>query len=245
MRYLTEIWAHRGASAYAPENTLPAFKLAIEQGADGIELDVQRTADGHLVVVHDETISRTSNGIGKVADLTLEELRRCDFSNGFIGFRNTRIPTLEETLDLLGSHDIRINIELKNSIELYPGMEDQAFEMVRDAGLLEKVVFSSFNHLSLANLRDRVQPENLGLLYTDGLFEPWLYAQWFGARALHPHKLALRQPHYMWLAHEVGIKVHTWTVDEPDEVIALTELGVDAVITNFPDRARGGRRFRF
>lgn len=242
---MTQIWAHRGASAYAPENTIPAFKLALEQGADGIELDLQRTADGELVVIHDETINRTSNGFGKVVDLTLEELRRCDFSNGFIGHHNTRIPTLAETLDLLGPAGVVINIELKNTIQLYPGMEDEALEMVKAAGLLDRVVFSSFNHFSLANLRDRVQPGNIGLLYADGLYDPWIYAGWFGAGALHPHVRVLQQPHYLWLCHEAGIKVHTWTVDEPEDIEHLVSQGVDAIVTNFPDvarRAMGRRR---
>ena len=120
---MTAIWAHRGASAYAPENTIPAFEQAIEMGADGVEFDVQRTSDGQLVVIHDETINRTSNGFGRVVDLTLEQLRLCNFSNGFVGHRKVQIPTLREALDLLGPTGVRINIELKNSVELYPGME--------------------------------------------------------------------------------------------------------------------------
>lgn len=239
---MTEIWAHRGASAYSPENTLPAFTMALEQGADGIEFDVQRTADGELVVIHDETINRTSNGFGRVADLTLEVLRRCDYSNGFVGYRNVRIPTLREALELLGPAGVKINIELKNTIELYPGIEDDALQVVQEADVLEQVVFSSFNHTSIANLRDRVPPANLGLLYSDGLFEPWTYAKEVGAGALHPHRAALRQPHYTWLCHEAGIKVHAWTVDANEDVERFAELGVDAIITNFPDRARRAAR---
>lgn len=235
---MTEIWAHRGASAYAPENTLPAFQLALEQDVDGVEFDVHRSADGQIVVVHDDTINRTSNGFGRVADLTLEELRHCNFSNGFIGFRSVRIPTLRDTLDLLGPSGVTINIELKNHTELYPGMEEQVYSEVKDAGLLDQVVFSSFNHFSLANLRDRVHPENLALIYSDGIFDSWGYAKWFGAGAIQPNLLALRQPHFMWLCHEAGIRVNAWTVDEIDDVTRLTELGVDAIITNFPDRAR-------
>lgn len=241
---VTEIWAHRGASAYAPENTLPAFQLALEQGVDGVELDVQRTADGHIVVIHDETINRTSNGFGRVVDLTLEELRHCNFSNGFVGHRNVRIPTLRDTLDLLGPAGVTINIELKNAVELYHGMEEQVLAEVNAAGLLDRVVFSSFNHFSLANLRDRVEPRNLGLLYSDGLFDPWVYAKWFGAAAIHPHRLALRQPHFMWLCHEAGIRVNAWTVDDVEDVAHLAELGVDAIVTNFPDQARQVLRAR-
>lgn len=235
---MTEIWGHRGAPAYAPENTLPAFELALEGGVDGIELDVQRSADGVLVVVHDEAISRTSNGVGRVKDLTFEELRRCDFSNGFVGFRNTRIPTLQETLDLLGPAGVRINIEIKNGIEPYPGIESEALAVVQEFGLLEQVVFSSFNHFSLSSLRGKVPPENLGLLYTAQMFNPWNYAKYFGAGAIHPHLRVLEQPHFVWLCHEAGIKVNTWTVDEDADIAHFTNLGVDAIITNFPDRAR-------
>ena len=235
---MTAIWAHRGASAYAPENTIPAFEQAIEMGADGVEFDVQRTSDGQLVVIHDETINRTSNGFGRVVDLTLEQLRLCNFSNGFVGHRKVQIPTLREALDLLGPTGLRINIELKNSVELYPGMESEALDIVQEAGLLDRVLFSSFNHFSLANLRGVVPTECLGLLYSDGLYDPWKYAHLFGARYLHPHFYALQQPNYMWLCHEAGIGVNVWTVDKNEDIRALAALGVDAIFTNLPDRAR-------
>jgi len=235
---MTAIWAHRGASAYAPENTIPAIQQAIEMGADGVELDVQRTIDGQLVVIHDETINRTSNGFGRVADLTLEQLRLCNYSNGFVGHRKVQIPTLREVLELLEPTRLRINLELKNSIELYPGMENDALAIVQDAGMLHRVLFSSFNHFSLANLRGAVPPECLGLLYSDGLYDPWCYANVFGAKFLHPHFYALQQPNYMWLCHEAGVGVNVWTVDKNEDIRSLAALGVDAVITNFPDRAR-------
>nr|WP_255421944.1 glycerophosphodiester phosphodiesterase [Tessaracoccus sp. MC1627] len=232
----TEVWAHRGASAYAPENTLPAFQLALQMGADGVELDVQRTADGHVVAIHDETINRTSNGFGRVVDQTLEELRHCDFSNGFAGRRNVKIPTLRDVLDLFRGTDVRVNIELKNTVVLYPGLEDDVLSIVRDAGMADQVLYSSFNHFSLANLRGRVAREQIGLLYSDGIYDPWKYAKWFGAGALHPHYLALQQPNFVWLCHEAGIEVHAWTVNKDDDALWLAGLGVDALITNLPDR---------
>ncbi len=235
---MTSLWAHRGASAYAPENTIPAFKQAVDMGADGVELDVQRTADGHLVCIHDETINRTSNGFGKVVDLTLEQLRLCNFSNGFVGHRNVQIPTLREVLELLAPTGVTINVELKNTVELYPGIENDALKLVQEADLLDRVIFSSFNHFSLANLRGAVPPRNLALLYSDGLYDPWKYAQFFGAAWLHPHYYMLQMPNYMWLAHEAGIGVNTWTVDRDEDIQRLAQLGVDAIITNFPDRAR-------
>ncbi|SHJ44487.1 glycerophosphoryl diester phosphodiesterase [Tessaracoccus bendigoensis DSM 12906] len=233
---MTAIWAHRGACAYAPENTIPAFQLAIDMAADGVELDVQRTADGHLVIIHDETINRTSNGVGKVVDLTLEELRRCDFTNGFVGRRNLKIPTLNEALELFRPTNLTVNIELKNSVELYPGMELEVVKAVSAMGMDDQVLYSSFNHFSLAELRGLVAPENLALLLTDGLLDPWSYANWFGAGAINPDYRTLQQPGFVWLAHEAGIKVNTWIVNKDEDAQRLAESGVDAIITNFPDR---------
>ena len=233
---MTQIWAHRGASAYAPENTLPAFQLALQMGADGVELDVQRTADGQVVAIHDETINRTSNGFGRVVDQTLEHLRQCDFSNRFAGRRNVKIPTLREVLDLFRGTSVTINIELKNTVVLYPGLEDDVLRIVQDAGMLDQVLISSFNHFSLSNLRGRVAPGQLGLLMSDGIYNPWQYATWFGAGAIHPHYLDLQHPNFVWLCHEEGITVNAWTVNKDDDARWLAGLGVDAVITNLPDR---------
>lgn len=212
------------------------MELALKMGADGLEIDVQRTADGQLVVIHDETINRTSNGFGKVVDQTLDELRPADFSHGFPGRRNTKIPLLRDVLDLVRGTDAVVNVELKNTIELYPGIEDEALALVKDAGVLDQTVFSSFNHICLANLRGKVAPEHIALLISDGIYEPWQYAHWFGAGAIHPHYLALRQPDYVWLCHERGIKVNAWTVNDDEQALWLKDMGVDAIITNFPDR---------
>ena len=110
----TQVWAHRGASYYTPENTLAAFEKAIKMGADGIELDVQMTKDGELVVVHDETINRTSNGKGYVKDYTLEQLKKYDFSNKHITYKGEKIPTLQEVYELIKPTSLTINVELKN-----------------------------------------------------------------------------------------------------------------------------------
>lgn len=241
---MTAIWAHRGASAYAPENTIPAFELALAMGADGIELDVQRSADGHVVVIHDVTINRTSNGVGKVVSLTFDELRRCDFSNGFAGQRNVKIPTLREVLKLCAPTNATVNVKLKNGTELYPGLENDALRVVRDAGMLDRVVFSSFNHYSLANLRGQVAPDNLALLISDGLYDPWLYARSFGAGAINPDYRALQMPGYVWYSQEVGVKVNAWTITDEDTARWAASLGVDAIITNLPDQAADALRYQ-
>ncbi len=212
------------------------MELALKIGADGLEIDVQRTADGQLVVIHDETINRTSNGFGRVVDQTLDDLRRADFSHGFPGRRNTKIPLLRDVLDLVKGTDAVVNVELKNTIELYPGIEDEALALVKDAGVLDQTIFSSFNHYGLANLRGKVAPQHIALLFADGLYEPWKYAHWFGAGAVHPNYLALRHPDFVWLCHERGIKVNAWTVNKDEDALWLQDMGVDAIITNFPDR---------
>lgn len=230
-----QIWAHRGASAYAPENTLAAFALARELGAQGIELDVQRTADGELVVCHDETIDRTSTGSGAIVELTLEQLRQYDFSAGFVGLKSP-IPTLAEVFDLLDGTELTLNIELKDSIEPYPGMAEQVAELVRHRGWEERVLISSFNHVSIAKLAaDRVGIP-LAVLYEGPIFEPWDYAERVGAQALNPSGYALRiQPETVAKAHERGLAVNVWTINDPAQARLAEAIGVDAIITNHPD----------
>ena len=123
----TKVWAHRGASAYAPENTLEAFRLGAEQGADGVELDVQLSKDGELVVIHDETIDRVSGGHGYVRDYTLEELRKLQFNKTHPEYQDVRIPTLGEVYDLLKPLGLEINVEIKTGIYFYPGIEEKLY----------------------------------------------------------------------------------------------------------------------
>lgn len=231
---MTQYWAHRGASAYAPENTLPAFEKAISMGADGVEFDVQRTADGELVVIHDETIDRTSTGLGAVVTQSYSRLRRHDYSNRTVGFDGVKLPLLREVLELFKPTDMRVNIELKTSIELYEGIEDDALELVEELGMVEQTVWSSFNHNTMASLVGRVPRENIGVLMTDALFEPWTYAADFGAGALHPGVHLLRQPGFVEASHERGLKVHVWTIDDPEIADLAMQMGVDAIITNDP-----------
>ncbi|GAA2184865.1 glycerophosphodiester phosphodiesterase [Brooklawnia cerclae] len=231
------IWAHRGASRRAPENTLAAFSLAVELGADGVELDVQRSADGVLVVCHDETVDRTSDGTGAIADLTFAQLRALRFDNGFEGFADARIPTLREVLDLLGPSGLVVNIELKNSVVRYEGMEALVLDEVRAAGFEDRIVFSSFNHRSLVTLRELGTSAPLGVLYVEPLVAPWAYAASFGAAALHPYGGSIWDDDIA-RAHEAGVRVHAWTVDDPEQVRGLAAQGIDAIITNVPDEAR-------
>jgi glycerophosphoryl diester phosphodiesterase len=235
---MTKILAHRGASAYAPENTLPAFELALEQGADGFELDVHLTKDGKIVVIHDETVERTSNGEGRIVDLTLDELRAFDFSAGMGGYANSAIPTLREVLDLVVGTDALVNIELKNTIEPYPDLAQDLDALVASMNLAGQVIYSTFNHYSVRDMIAAGTPVPVGILHSDMLVEPWDYAVSLGAQALHPHYgLVAVNGDYVPQAHEAGLRVNVWTVNDPGHMAMMLRDEVDAIITNHPDVA--------
>lgn len=150
-----KIWAHRGAGGwdkqYAPENTMPAFEKAVEMGADGIELDVQFSRDGEIVICHDETIDRTSDGEGAVRAYTLTEVKAFNFCSVHPEFGFVEIPTLQEFLDFMGKYDFQLNIELKTGVYDYPGLEAATAEMVRGYGLADRVLYSSLASAPCAN----------------------------------------------------------------------------------------------
>jgi glycerophosphoryl diester phosphodiesterase len=184
----TRILAHRGFSAAAPENTLAAFRSAIEAGADGFELDVHMTKDGELVVIHDETVDRTTNGTGWIKDLTLVEIKRLDAGSWYSSqFTDERIPTLREVLDLIKDSNHTVNIELKNNLIAYPKLEEKVLREVDRADMEKRVVLSSFNHTSIYNLHLLRPTVKLGVLYDEPISIPWAYAKSLGATAIHPH----------------------------------------------------------
>lgn len=233
-----KIWAHRGASGYAPENTLEAFRLARDMGADGVELDVQFTKDRQLVVIHDETIDRVSDGTGYVADYTLEELRKLRFNRTHPEYEGCVIPTLREVLELLRPAGMTVNIELKTGINFYDGIEKQVLKLVEELGMGEQVIYSSFNHASVIRMKRLCPEARVGLLYSDGIWQPAEYASRLGAEALHPSLNNMQYPQLMEQSRENGVKVHVWTVNGREELKRIAEMGVDAIITNFPDVAR-------
>lgn len=234
----TKVWAHRGASAYAPENTIAAFRLAVEMGADGVELDVHESSDGKLMVIHDETVDRTSNGTGRVVDMTCEELKKLDFSNGFEKYDGARIPTLKEVYGLLKNTELTINVEIKCDVVVYWGIWDKLVELENEMGMNGRIHYSSFNHYVLMELR-RIKPEaTIGLLYSCGLVDPWLYAEHLHAEAIHPHYLLpLQAPGLIEGCAQAGIAINPWTVNDVDAMKTLADKGINAIITNTPDVA--------
>lgn len=231
------IIAHRGASAYAPENTMAAFRKALEMRAGGIEIDVHLTKDGYPVVVHDQQLGRTCNGTGLIKGKTLQELKKLDFGSWFSEeFENEPIPTLEEVMDLISTEDILFNIELKSGAVLYPGIERLVVEMVKKYKMEERVIISSFNHYSLLEVK-RIAPEiKIGLLYSAGLVEPWEYAKRLGAEAIHPLYISI-PPEAVKACNENGVLVNPYTIDKPEHIKLAALAGVDGIITNVPDIA--------
>lgn len=234
----TQVWAHRGASAYAPENTLPAFELALSQRADGVEFDVQLSKDGVVVVIHDETLDRTTDGTGRVADHTAAELRKLDARNGRTDHGPTLVPTLDEVLALLAPSNLRINIELKNSEVPYPGLEQKVIAAVRDHGLAERVVLSSFSDASIGQLHELAPDLDSAVLYSRPQLRPWRTAARLGARGLHPP--ASFVPSRLWVrrAQSLGLAIRPWVVNSPQLLLRMFRWRVDAVITDTPDVAR-------
>lgn len=237
----SKIWAHRGASSKAPENTLAAFELAARQHADGIELDVQRTADGIIVVTHDEDCRRVTGESGQISQLPFADLRRRNFAafQPEAGFQT--IPTLAEVFDLLQPTGLTINIELKNTLVQYPGMEQQVIDLAVEHRMADHIQFSSFNHYSLLTALQRIRERHLaipcGALYSCGMVEPWIYASRLGLQAIHPHYGSLQIPGLTGQCHAHGIAINAWTIDKPEHIAMALQLGIDAIITNVPDLA--------
>jgi glycerophosphoryl diester phosphodiesterase len=234
------ILAHRGAGRRAPENTMAAFRLAAKVGADGVELDVQLSKDGEVVVMHDSRVDRTSDGCGRVADLTLAELRALDAGGWYAPeFAGERIPTLAEVLHELGPRLV-LNVELKAASLFGGGLEAEVVRLVEDAGLGERVILSSFDPLALWRVR-RLNPHlSTGLLYAPD--SPlYVRGRWLQAlarpAALHPRWDTL-DGLSIAAAHRQGLAVRPWTCDDPDGLRRLIAWGVDAIITNVPDVAR-------
>ncbi len=232
----TQIWAHRGASAYRTENTMPAFELAAVQKADGVELDVQLSKDGVVAVLHDETIQRIWNGTGFIKDMLYSELRALRAKKAPED-EKAYIPTLLEVLTFCASTSLQVNIELKNSVQLYPGLEEKVLELVEQMNMKSRVIYSSFNHLSLIHIKELDKNARVGLLYSEIMAKPWEYAEKLGAYAIHPAQNSLYIPEFAKSCHDNGIAVNVWTVDDPKIMRHCMEQQVDGIITNVPDIA--------
>jgi glycerophosphoryl diester phosphodiesterase len=233
------ILAHRGDLAHAPENTLPSFSQAIQKGADGVELDAKLTSDGHVIVIHDSTVDRTTDGSGKVSSLALEEIRKLDAGTWFSEkFNGTKVPLLEEVFEAVG-RDKLINIELTNYSTPRDGLTQKVCELIERHNNRKQIIFSSFFASNL-KIAAQILPEApRGLLALPGLLGLWArsFGFMFGDyQALHSH-ISSASREQVQRAHRIKRRVHVWTANTPDEVIRLREWGVDGIFTDDPETA--------
>lgn len=231
-----KIYAHRGSSGTHPENTIAAFKAAARLPVHGVEFDIHMTKDHELVVIHDETIDRTSNGTGFIKDMTLAELKKFDFGSWFSPkFKQETIPTLREVLYVFKDTDHHLNIELKSDIFPYEGMEQAVSQMLTDYRLEPRVVISSFNHEMVRRFKQLAPPIETAILFMEVMIEPHKYAEVVGADALHAFfPEALRKMGAEAIGS--GKKVRAFTVNEEKYADLLKQVGVDAIFTDYPEK---------
>lgn len=230
--------AHRGASKAAPENTMSAFKKAVEMNAGGIELDVHLTRDGYLVVTHDDHLGRTCNGQGLVKEFDLDYLMSLDFGVWFsTDFKGEKIPLLSEVFELLSGKNMLLNIEIKATPGKYnEGIEHAVAEMIKAYDFTRNTIVSSFNHYSLIRMKKELPGVITAPLYA-GLFAGMdEYARKIGAGAIHPNSNGVIAD-VADSCKKSGILVNVWTVDNEDDMRRFASLGVDGLITNVPDVA--------
>ncbi len=242
---LTLIFAHRGSSGTHPENTMLAFYEAERVKADGIELDVHLSKDGEVVIIHDETLDRTTNGSGYVKDYTLTELQKFDagfrFKNGMY---SAKIPTLREFLEWFKeTDDILCNIEIKKTTLVNFQLEEKTVALVKRYGLEDRVIISSFNHYSIVYCRRLAPKIEIAPLFMEGLYRPWSYARLLGAKGIHPYYRTVNEE-LIRKCQDEGISVRPFTVDKEDDLVRFIQSGTEAVFTNFPERARRLRDLR-
>lgn len=228
--------AHRGFSGKYPENTMIAFRKAVEAGCDGIETDVHITKDGAIVICHDEMVYRTTNGQGFIKDLTYDEIKKLDAGIKFgEEFKNTTIPDIDEFMDYVKDKNLLVNIELKNGIINYENLEKRIIEKIYEYGLKDNVILSSFNHYSMVKVKEIDSSIKTGLLYAANIYRVHEYAQKVSADALHPYFPSVMNEDIVKGIKDSNIAINAYTVNEEVYMKKLIELGIDGIITNYPD----------
>ena len=234
------LFAHRGASHYAPENTLAAFEIAIKQQADAIELDVKMTADGHVVVIHDQTLDRTTDGTGNVADMELAQIKELDagihYDDQFMG---EKVPTLEEVLIQMDKR-IPINIELTNYASLFNNLPEEVATIVRECSMEDFILFSSFNPIALLKIKKLLPEVPVGLLCLpgkNGSIPRSHLVNRLSHEAIHPEyrDISSRLIH---AAHKHNKRVHAYTVNHVSDIQNMFDIGVDGIFTDNPSLAK-------
>lgn len=231
-----KIYAHRGSSGTKPENTLAAFRDAANLNIYGVELDVHLTKDGKIVVIHDESIDRTSNGTGYIKDMTLSELRAFDYGSWFSpDFAGEKIPTLEEVLEIFKNTSHHVNIELKSDVFPYEGLGHKVLHVIESLQLAERVVVSSFDHEAIREFKKSAAHIEVALLSMEVLVDIYDYARFIPADAIHISlPAALRK-----MAKEALVKgaiLRVFTVNEVEHALAVNNVGIHAIFTDYPEK---------
>jgi len=232
---MSKMVAHRGYSGKYPENTMLAFQKAVEAGCDGIELDVQISKDGEVVIIHDEKIDRVSNGTGLVRDYTVKELQAFDAYGAFEGkFEKQKIPTLSEYFAYMQDKPQFTNIELKNGIYVYPGLEEKTIALINKFHMEGKVQFSSFNHYSMVKCKKLAPFISTGLLVECWIVHAGAYGKSVQADYINGRYECFTEETVPEIRQH-GLGYNAWTVNDKEEMGRLIRLQADSIITNYPD----------
>ncbi len=228
-------YAHRGFCSRYPENTMLAFEKALAEGVDGIENDVQLTKDGEIVILHDESIDRTTDGKGWVKDLTLAQVKELNANEKFgDAFPVQRIPTLREYLELVKNEPILTNIEMKTGVFQYLEMEQLLVDLLREYKVEDRILITSFNHFTIMRMKKLAPELKYGFLAYDWRLDAGEYTQKNGIPCYHPdyHNLT---PEVVEDLRSHGIEINPYTVDDPEDIRDMMAKGVHSVITNCPN----------
>ena len=229
--------AHRGFRSRYPENTMLAFKKAVEAGCDGIEFDVHLSKDGEAVIIHDETVDRTTDGTGLVGQKTYRELKALNAAKPHpetVDF--APIPSLREYFEYMAEQpDIISNIELKTGVFVYEGIEEVVYRLMKEYGLIDRCIVSSFNHESVLRMKQIDSAVVCGLLVDSWQIRPELYVRELGIECYHPSAYSVT-PKLVAALHNAGVRINPWFGSIQCDYRQLIEMGVDSLITDYPDK---------
>jgi glycerophosphoryl diester phosphodiesterase len=227
-----QIFAHRGYSAKYPENTMAAFKAALQFNIDGIELDVHETKDGALVVIHDEKVNRTTNGKGYVKDYTLKQIQQLDAGSWFHKkFKDEKIPTLKEVLQLAKPTGKIVNIELKSNVIPYDGMDLKVVQLIREMQMEGQIIISSFDHESLQRINKKAPELEIAPLISNMIINPWAYTKWLKANAMHLSGYFM-QRQVALDALQQGAVIRVYTINKKEHMQFIQRIGAAGIITD-------------
>lgn len=236
---IPKVISHRGGAARYPENTLAGFRRTVEIGADGVEFDVHRCASGELVVIHDDDLQRTTNGVGLIKESSWSEIKRLSAGRWFGDkFTDEKVPLLSEVLEVFQDSNLIINIEIKNTPMGYPDIEDDLLEALSGYSKRDNILVSSFDHQFLKRLREKDDLLQIGVLCAAMLLNPGEYAAQLGAK-YYINAFDCLLPEAVSEAQSLGLQVVAWTLNNPRDWAQAIQCEVDAIVTDDPEYLQG------